>query len=500
MRDGTRDHPGTGTHTTLAVLPLLTAITLFLASLCHGAGDIWTQKADFGGTARQYAVGFSIGTKAYLGTGWDGAYRNDFWEYDPSANKWTQKADFDGTGRIEAVGFFIGAKGYIGTGFDGSFRRDFWEYDPSANKWTQKADFGGRTRMYAVGFSIGSKGYTGTGYDGSPTYRRDFWEYDPSVNEWTQKADFGGSGRSSATGFSIGPKGYIGTGDDASSFKKDFWEYDPSVNEWTQKADFGGAGRIYAVGFSAGTKGYIGMGYSGSLPYLKDFWEYDPFTGTWIQKADFAGPGRMYSAGFSIGTKGYIGTGRNGSYMKDLWELVPSESFVYPLSTGWNFVSFCRQPPGSGDFETALGPISANINVVWSYDSEQKSWKRWKLNDPNNSLSTLEPGRGYWVNASSPTALNASSWSDAIPAPNLLQGWNMTGYCGIEANLDALFLPGHSLYGKWSIFWNWEAGSWKVRMVDPIPGLPIDSLTVFQKGKAYWIKVKTGTGQTQWVQ
>ena len=43
----------------------------------------------------------------------------DFWEYDPAANIWTQKADFGGTEREYAVGFSIGSKGYIGTGYDG---------------------------------------------------------------------------------------------------------------------------------------------------------------------------------------------------------------------------------------------------------------------------------------------------------------------------------------------------------------------------------------------
>ena len=87
----------------------------------------WTQKADFGGTARSAAVGFSIDTKGYIGTG---NFTKDFWEYDPSSNTWTQKANFSGTARSSAVGFSIGTKGYIGTGNDGTFRKDFWEFDP----------------------------------------------------------------------------------------------------------------------------------------------------------------------------------------------------------------------------------------------------------------------------------------------------------------------------------------------------------------------------------
>ena len=49
----------------------------------------------------------------------------DFWEYDPATNAWTQKADFGGTARYGAVGFSIGSKGYIGTGSDlnGTFKK-----------------------------------------------------------------------------------------------------------------------------------------------------------------------------------------------------------------------------------------------------------------------------------------------------------------------------------------------------------------------------------------
>ena len=63
-----------------------------------------------------------------MGTGDIGAaneYFADFWEYDPSTNVWTQKADFGGGARSGAVGFSIGSKGYIGTGG----ANDFWEYD-----------------------------------------------------------------------------------------------------------------------------------------------------------------------------------------------------------------------------------------------------------------------------------------------------------------------------------------------------------------------------------
>ena len=298
---------------------ILTVIALLVS--CLGSNlpyGTWTQKADLGGSARNSAVGFSIGNKGYIGTGYDGSYSKDFWEYDPALNTWTQKADFGGAARKSAVGFSIGSKGYIGTGYDGSYSKDFWEYDPALNTWIRKADFGGAARNSAVGFSIGSKGYIGTGYDGS--YYKDFWEYDPALNTWIRKADLGGAARDSAVGFSIGNKGYIGTGYDG-SYYKDFWEYDPAKNIWKQKDDFGGVARNSAVGFSTGSKGYIGTGYDGS--YYKDFWEYDPAKNIWKRKADFGGTARYGAVGFSIETKRYIGTGYDSVLVRDFWAFDP---------------------------------------------------------------------------------------------------------------------------------------------------------------------------------
>jgi N-acetylneuraminic acid mutarotase len=291
--------------------------------------DTWVQKASFPGSARILAVGFSIGGKVYIGTGENGSYFREFWEFDTTANTWTQKANFGGTARNGAVGFSIGTKGYIGTGAIGynNFKNDLWEYDPVSNTWTQKANFGGSGRSEAVGFSIGMKGYIGTGAEQGGFYKNDFWEYDPVSNVWTQKADFPGGVRMGAVGFGTATHGYIGTGTGTGGLKKDFWEYDPSANGWTQKADFPGMSRCYAVGFSIGSLGYIGTGYTNLWVKVdhdfSDFWEYDPVVNSWTQKADFGGGGRDWEVGFSIGNRGFIGIGTNMSgFQNDFWEYI----------------------------------------------------------------------------------------------------------------------------------------------------------------------------------
>ena len=164
----------------------------------------------------------------------------DFWEFNPDANTWTQKTDFGGTAR-EAIGFSIGNKGYLGLGTDANtFQSDFWEYNPLTDSWIKKADFGGESRPEAIGFSVGSRGYVGTGgyyyfswfgcFCWTYYYYDDFWEYTPSTNSWAQKADFAGVERTGALGFSIGDKGYVGTGFNFyEGYEKDFWEYTPEA-------------------------------------------------------------------------------------------------------------------------------------------------------------------------------------------------------------------------------------------------------------------------------
>jgi hypothetical protein len=307
---------------------LFTPIVILGLTIGHSliyAQSTWTQKANYG-TATYRAVGFSIGTKGYIGTG---LYYRDFWEWDQATNLWTQKADFGGTGKDWATGFSIGNKGYLGVG-NNDF--EFWEWDQASNTWTQKPNYpGGGSATHpsyglvgAIGFSIGNKGYIGTG-NNFGTDHTDFWEYNQALSTWIQKTNLGGAGRLGAVGFSIGTKGYIGTGQGNSTLLNDFWEWDQATDTWTQKASLPAAGRNSATGFSIGTKGYIGTGLGASGINYKDFWEWDQATNTWSQKPDFSGGKRCRAVGFSIGNYGYIGTGTDStnSDSKDFWEFNP---------------------------------------------------------------------------------------------------------------------------------------------------------------------------------
>jgi N-acetylneuraminic acid mutarotase len=294
------------------------ALTMVFDTNLTRTGHAWeSRSAQTEGTsniARSNASGFSIGSKGYIGlgsvtTGSSTTYRKDFWEYDPASDVWTQKADFPGAPRHNAVGFSVGTKGYFGTGLSATgVKKDFWQYDPTTNTWLQRTDLPGAAREQAFAFNIGNRGYVGGGFSNGVGDFKDFYEFDPSANSWTMRADFAGGERMGAAAFSIDQKGFVATGYSSSTNEwfNDLWDFDRGQNIWTRRADLPGNGRTQATGFSFAGSGYVGLGYSGE-GYEGQFFQYTPSTNSWSVKPYYPGPATNTSAtGIAIGNRAYV--------------------------------------------------------------------------------------------------------------------------------------------------------------------------------------------------
>jgi len=292
------------------------------------------------------AVSFGIGSKGYVLTGSDSTYsyaiypnepitvtghaRNRFMEYDAATNSWKRLSDFPGGSRVAAAGFSIGNKAYIGTGTDfrGNTFSDFWSYDTEAGDWQQLPDLPAEARYSAVGFNVGNKGYIGTGISGTNVWLSDIWEFDPAGNSWKKMADFPGGGRYGAVGIGLGNNAYVGFGGGdpskvpgGASYLTDLWQFTPGSNTWTRKADrrdtlmnIATVGRIAPTGFALNGKVYLGTGVDyaiNSVPYnlgSSDFWEYDPAGDSW-QLMDPSPIAAFGAFSFAIGNQAYIGGG-----------------------------------------------------------------------------------------------------------------------------------------------------------------------------------------------
>ena len=289
------------------------------------------------GFARHRPFTFSIGSRAYLGCGWNGTTMyQDFWEYDPGTNSWTQKTDYPAGPRLSAFGFSIGAKGYAGCGLDQylSAQPDFYEYNPVTNAWTAKAYFTGTPIFGAASAVASNKGYVICGDDWDPNYWRhnEVYVYDPANNTWNFSTYFPADGRRDPLAATVANKIYTGTGNDNSYTETgDWWRFDPLTSTWTQMMNFGGSARSQAVAFAVNGKIYLG---TGGIADEVDFWEFDPALNAWTRVNDFPGQGRENAASFVIGNKGYLACGTSGTNYNDLWEFDPAHITGVPEIPG----------------------------------------------------------------------------------------------------------------------------------------------------------------------
>ena len=73
-------------------------------------------------------------------------------------------------------------------------------------------------------------------------------------------------------------------------------------------------------------------------------------------------------------------------------------NFNKGLNQGWNLVGY----PNPESVETSIGlsSLSNKYDMIYGYDNNLKVWKIYSpYPSPlfNNTLTQLEPGKGYWI-------------------------------------------------------------------------------------------------------
>jgi N-acetylneuraminic acid mutarotase len=250
----------------------------------------WEARKPFPGELREHAVSFSVNGKGYIGLGYNRELNEeelgDFWEYDPTTDNWTQLSDFAGTARYSAIGFSVGSRAFVGTGFDGDgFNSDFWEFDFSSGTWMEIQSYPGEKIERGVSFVIGNKGYVCSGRNNG-IHSLDFWEFDPEGAIWTRLSPTSDDDnyeefklavlRHDAVAFTIENKAYITGGISSSgATDKSIYEFDASTGDWIQKTPFEGSARSLPSAFVLNGRAFVGTGQNGSN-YYDDIWEFKP--------------------------------------------------------------------------------------------------------------------------------------------------------------------------------------------------------------------------------
>jgi hypothetical protein len=170
--------------------------------------------------------------------------------------------------------------------------------------------------------------------------------------------------------------------------------------------------------------------------------------------------------------------------------------FTLDLSSGWNFVSTPVQPL-DGSITAVFSNILDQIRIVYAYDNVGKTWSVYKPASEEPSLTTIEPGMGYWVYMDSPGSVQVVG-TLIVPVAILREGWNLVGYGGMPKDVvQSLNL----LSDKWVLVWNWEDNQWRLRKGPDLRlTTSFPNLAGFARGKAFWIRIKSGVSMIEWQQ
>jgi hypothetical protein len=167
----------------------------------------------------------------------------------------------------------------------------------------------------------------------------------------------------------------------------------------------------------------------------------------------------------------------------------PPESI--PLSGGWNFISFPKDPPVKTP-AAALTEVSSNVGIVWGYDTANRSWLKYKPG-ATSSLTVMESGKGYWIYMTGSGSISMTNWAAPQSSGGLYPGWNLIGYSGSDGAQVTVVTS--TISDPWSIIWNWTAETWYAKHATLDLSPHTQPITNFYQGKAYWINVKgVGTG------
>lgn len=375
----------------------IVGVAALLAGTLAAHAQTWNKGPAFPGAGRDAAISFAVGENVYIG----GGGGKDFYAYNTTTRSWTRKADIPGvtTQRAFGAGFSIGTKGYVGFGFDAGsiLKKDLWEYDPATDKWTRKADLPGIPRDGVTCFVVGGKAYIGGGSDNQYVYA-DFYSYDPTADAWTQLADLPTGPAIFQSSFTIGAHGYITGGSGGVGEIGDLYRYDPARDEWDLMAEFPGTARQCAVAFALDGRGYVGLGQSGYTTPYADFYSYDPSADAWAPAEGLpADQARAWSTACVANGRAYVGTGWNfsGPFMNDWWELSGPAAGVDAAAERLGSVTLLPNP-AHAELRVSLSG-SERLTRVTAYDALGErvpiGTPGYAADDASLNVAGLAPGR-----------------------------------------------------------------------------------------------------------
>jgi hypothetical protein len=181
----------------------------------------------------------------------------------------------------------------------------------------------------------------------------------------------------------------------------------------------------------------------------------------------------------------------------DSWQFTTATGYTINLTSGWNLISLPVTPTTWRSISDTLDSVSGKVNRIWTYDAPNEKWLVYN-SDPSvpsdANFTSLEAGRGYWVEMNAGGSLVGSGTlyeqlvpsggqpSGQLPQVQLAEGWNMIGYYQLPGKTTA---PIVNALSKLSGAWSGEGNDVITFTSNTLqPQTPILTMT---PGEGYWI-------------
>jgi subtilisin-like proprotein convertase family protein len=166
-----------------------------------------------------------------------------------------------------------------------------------------------------------------------------------------------------------------------------------------------------------------------------------------------------------------------------------------PLLDGWNLIALSVVPADPNPAAVLAPLIGTGVfESIWAYDAGAAAGEEWTsfTNDaipPAQPLTTLGPGKGYWLKVTQDASLTvvAAVGSAASAAVNFESGWNLVGFPLEEPrSYERIFLGVSQLRQIWGF--DSETPEF-VGVVIPIPDEDPtrEDFTELEPGHGYWV-------------
>ncbi|MBA3706407.1 MAG: T9SS type A sorting domain-containing protein [Bacteroidetes bacterium] len=287
----------------------------------------WVQISDFPATERDDGTAFVIGNKAYCGSGQIPGWipTGDFYSLDINTDTWDTIASMPaGAERQYASSFSYSNLGFVFGGFNGAYLNDIWCYNPLLNTWVSKTALPGAGRMGCASFVINGIAYLVGGRTSSAQSIKEVWAYDIVNDSWQQKNDmpFGARWRSASA--EQNNKGYLLFGrDENNRYRNELCEYNPLSDSWTMLTSFPGNGRIYTSMVSISNDLVFFTGLDSFGTNYSDMWRINVNTLNFQQLSSIPALGRRGGIYFNSNYAIYYiaGVDQNNNRIKETWKV-----------------------------------------------------------------------------------------------------------------------------------------------------------------------------------